>query len=73
MNEKVADISEISVRLSPRGVYTWTITTAFETKDREEAVEIINRMDGLLRDKFPNHASPGTGRVVGISREEEDY
>lgn len=69
--DKVSDQSEIAIRLLNSGKYVWTISVKFAPgttpKNFEEAstaVDILKSLDGKLRDSFPNHVVPGSGRVA---------
>jgi hypothetical protein len=61
--------TEISVKLTTRGKYLWTITSTFPTTDKEQAVEKLKSIDKLLKDAFPNYVMQGSGRVAAFKEE----
>lgn len=62
--------SEVSVRLNLSGKYTWTISSCFPTGEYEEGLTDIKKMDGYLRNLFPDYVSKGNVRTSYIDTEE---
>lgn len=69
METKQSNLTEVSVQLLTSGKYKWTITTTFENKDVEEALQLVKKIDGRLKDQYPNYPMPGSGRVSQIDDE----
>lgn len=69
MNESL-DFTEITVKLSNHGRYTWQITSCFSTKDGENGIKQIKEFDRQLKEEFPDFALRGTGRVSSLDKDE---
>lgn len=59
MSEFPQVIDEISLKLTSKGYYIWSITLA--GSDNSTALR-LQALDARLKDLFPNHAKPGTAR-----------
>jgi proteasome lid subunit RPN8/RPN11 len=63
INQVKAGETEIDLKLTRNGKYIWLIVCRFPTQDFDKMAEEMHRMDGRLRDLFPNHVQPGSGKV----------
>lgn len=61
--ELQSDRVEVSVRLLTNGKYTWVITANVGKESAGGLSDFLQHLDGTLRDKFPNHVQPGSGKI----------
>jgi len=61
--------SEIEVKLTTSGRYTWKIASTFPTEEAETAIKNIRKFNKLLQEEFPDYARRGSGRVSAIDEE----
>jgi hypothetical protein len=61
--ELQSEYTEIALKLTTHGRYIWNITSRFSSNKVNQALEELIRTDRKLKDKFPNHATRGSGRV----------
>ena len=65
------NFTEITVKLTRNGLYTWTITSHLSDQDGTAGIEVVKKIDQELKEKFPNHVTRGAGKVMSI--DPEDY
>ena len=57
--------SSIKVKLLSNGRYTWEINLLFG-KYKEDLARCLNAIDDDLREQFPMHTMPASGRTVEL-------
>jgi hypothetical protein len=63
-----ADRDEVTVRLLQNGRYVWTITTNVPM-GRDGAIQHLKKLDGELRDSFPNHVKENSVKFSEFKEE----
>lgn len=66
MEVKQSNLAEVTVQLLTSGKYKWTIVVDFEKQDQEGALGQVKSIDEKLKQMFPQHPEPGSGRVSSI-------
>lgn len=61
--------TEITVKLTLSGRYTWQIVSTFPDDQNEEGLKHIQEADRKLKDLFPNFAQKGSGRMASLEDE----
>lgn len=61
--ELQSDRVEVSLRLLTNGKYTWVINANVSKEQAGGLSDFLKNLDGTLRDKFPNHVTPGSGKI----------
>ena len=71
MNPPAPAGPEITLKLTTKGFYVWSIVVPFnQDTPAENAAEEMKRFNQAMQDRFPLHAKPGIGRAVGFSDDE---
>lgn len=66
MNQISDGTSEIEVKLTTSGRYTWKISSVFRTEDGEGAIKRLRQLNQLLQEEFPDFARRGSGRLASF-------
>lgn len=69
MEEKIINTTEITLRLTSHGRYTWTISSIFLTNEAGEGIKKLKELDKKLREEFPDYVQKGAGRSVNLDED----
>ena len=68
MNPPAPPGPEITIKLTTKGFYVWSITVPFQQfTPAENAADQMKQYNQALQDRFPLHAQPGTGKAVSFT------
>lgn len=61
-------LKEIKLKLLNNGRYTWVISYCFSSNNTDAVTE-LRQIDSILKDKFPDYATRGAGKVYSLDDE----